>query len=183
MLRPRRGRNYGGLPSGPCLMDPPHFEAARRALFQIVEENTADMIALVVVKGRRLYNSPASKRTRGYSAAELGGISAFEQIQLDDRFKVLESGTRGAQHGHKGKSWSTAFATRTAVGGFWSPSPAPSGMRKARWRGFDLKTPSGTGEGRLMLLLFWVFDVQSRVNLSQQRSSSKGLSQKRGFWH
>jgi PAS domain S-box-containing protein len=88
-------------------MDPSHAEAARRALFQIVKENTADMIALVDGKGRRLYNSPASKRTRGYSAAELGGTSAFEQIQLDDRSKVLESGTRGAQHGHKGKSWST----------------------------------------------------------------------------
>jgi hypothetical protein len=27
----------------------------------------------------------------------------LKQIQLDDRFKVLESGTKGAQHGHKGK--------------------------------------------------------------------------------
>jgi two-component system, NtrC family, sensor kinase len=41
-------------------------------LFQIVTENAADMIALVDVKGRRLYNSPADKRILGYSAAELG---------------------------------------------------------------------------------------------------------------
>lgn len=49
-------------------------------LFQIVTENAADMIALVDVKGRRLYNSPAYKKILGYSAAELGETSAFEQI-------------------------------------------------------------------------------------------------------
>ena len=60
-------------------------------LFKIVTENAADMIALVDVKGRRLYNSPAYKRILGYSAAELGETSSFEQIHPDDRFKVLEA--------------------------------------------------------------------------------------------
>src|ERR1700726_4284589 len=60
-------------------------------LFQIVTENAADMIALVDVKGHRLYNSPAYKRVLGYSAAELGETSSFEQIHPDDRFKVLEA--------------------------------------------------------------------------------------------
>ena len=63
----------------------------REELFQIVTENAADMIALVDVKGRRLYNSPAYKRVLGYSAAELGETSSFEQIHADDRFKVLEA--------------------------------------------------------------------------------------------
>src|SRR5208282_3818549 len=49
------------------------------------------MIALVDVKGNRLYNSPAYKRVLGYSAAELGETSAFDQIHADDRFKVLEA--------------------------------------------------------------------------------------------
>ncbi len=40
-------------------------------IFQVVTENAADMIALVDVKGRRLYNSPAYKRILGYSTAEL----------------------------------------------------------------------------------------------------------------
>src|ERR1017187_4912662 len=69
-----------------------HRESKKREeLFQIVTENAADMIALVDVKGNRLYNSPAYKRILGYSAAELGETSAFEQIHPDDRFKVLEA--------------------------------------------------------------------------------------------
>ena len=63
----------------------------REELFQIVTENAADMIALVDVKGKRLYNSPAYKRILGYSPAELSETSAFEQIHPDDRFKVLEA--------------------------------------------------------------------------------------------
>ncbi len=69
-----------------------HRESKKREeLFQIVTENAADMIAMVDVKGRRLYNSPAYKRILGYSAAELGETSSFEQIHPDDRFKVLEA--------------------------------------------------------------------------------------------
>jgi diguanylate cyclase (GGDEF)-like protein/PAS domain S-box-containing protein len=63
----------------------------REELFKIVTENAADMIALVDVKGHRLYNSPAYKRILGYTAAELGETSSFEQIHPDDRFKVLEA--------------------------------------------------------------------------------------------
>ena len=63
----------------------------REELFQIVTENAADMIALVDVKGNRLYNSPAYRRVLGYSAAELGGTSGFDQIHPDDRFIVREA--------------------------------------------------------------------------------------------
>ncbi len=84
-------------------------------LFRIVTENAADMIALVDVKGRRLYNSPAYKRILGYSAAELGETTAFEQIHPDDRFKVLEAARQARETGigkrleyrikHKDGSW------------------------------------------------------------------------------
>jgi diguanylate cyclase (GGDEF)-like protein/PAS domain S-box-containing protein len=87
----------------------------RDELFQIVTENAADMIALVDVKGRRLYNSPAYKRILGYSAAELGETSAFEQIHPDDRFRVLEAAREARESGvgkqleyrvkHKDGSW------------------------------------------------------------------------------
>src|SRR6202035_3310065 len=74
----------------------------REELFQIVTENAADMIALVDMKERRLYNSPAYKRVLGYSAAELGETSSFEQIHPDDRFKVLEA-AREARSGGIGR--------------------------------------------------------------------------------
>lgn len=73
--------------------------AKREELFQIVTETAADMIALVDVKGRRLYNSPAYKRILGYSAAELGETSSFEQIHPDDRFKVLEAAREARETG------------------------------------------------------------------------------------
>jgi len=72
----------------------------REELFQIVTENAADMIALVDVKGHRLYNSPAYKRILGYSAAELGETSAFEQIHPDDRLNVLEAGREARSSGN-----------------------------------------------------------------------------------
>src|SRR5690349_10087527 len=61
--------------------------AKREELFRIVAENAADMIALVDVKGRRLYNSPAYEKVLGYSAEELANTTAFEQIHPDDRYK------------------------------------------------------------------------------------------------
>lgn len=99
-------------------------------LFQIVTENAADMIALVDVKGRRLYNSPAYKRILGYSAAELGETSAFEQIHPDDRLRVLEAAREARESGvgkqleyrikHKDGSWrvleSLASTIRNAEG-------------------------------------------------------------------
>jgi diguanylate cyclase (GGDEF)-like protein/PAS domain S-box-containing protein len=102
----------------------------RDELFQIVTENAADMIALVDMKGRRLYNSPAYKRILGYSAAELGETSAFEQIHPEDRFKILEASREARETGvgkrleyrikHKDGSWrileSVASAVRDAHG-------------------------------------------------------------------
>jgi PAS domain S-box-containing protein/diguanylate cyclase (GGDEF)-like protein len=99
-------------------------------LFKIVTENAADMIALVDVKGRRLYNSPAYKRILGYSAAELGETSSFEQIHPDDRMRVLEAAREARESGvgkrmeyrikHKDGSWrvleSQASTIRDAQG-------------------------------------------------------------------
>jgi PAS domain S-box-containing protein len=94
-------------------------------LFQIVTENAADMIALVDVKGRRLYNSPAYKRILGYSAAELGETSSFEQIHPDDRFQVLDAAREARETGvgkrleyrikHKDGSWRILESVASAV--------------------------------------------------------------------
>jgi len=88
------------------------------------------MIALVDVKGRRLYNSPAYKRILGYSPAELSETSAFEQIHPDDRFRVLDAAREARESGvgksleyrikHKDGSWrvleSVASTIRDANG-------------------------------------------------------------------
>jgi diguanylate cyclase (GGDEF)-like protein/PAS domain S-box-containing protein len=97
----------------------------REELFQIVTENAADMIALVDVKGHRLYNSPAYKRVLGYTAAELGETSSFEQIHPDDRFKVLEAAREARSTGvgrkldyrvrHKDGTWRVLESIASAI--------------------------------------------------------------------
>jgi len=93
-----------------------HREAKKKEeIFQVVTENAADMIALVDVKGRRLYNSPAYKRILGYSPAELSETSSFEQIHPEDRLRVLEAAREARESGigkrleyrirHKDGSW------------------------------------------------------------------------------
>lgn len=79
----------------------PRESKKKEELFLIVTENAADMIALVDVKRRRPYNSPAYKRILGYSAAELGETSAFEQIHLHDRFRVLDAAREARETGTK----------------------------------------------------------------------------------
>jgi diguanylate cyclase (GGDEF)-like protein/PAS domain S-box-containing protein len=93
-----------------------HREAKRKEeLFQIVTENAADMIALVDVSGRRLYNSPAYERILGYTPTELGETSSFEQIHPGDRYRILEAAREARETGvgkrleyrikHKDGSW------------------------------------------------------------------------------
>jgi len=87
----------------------------KEEIFQVVTENAADMIALVDVKGRRLYNSPSYKRILGYSQEELGETSAFDQIHPEDRMRVLEAAREARESGvgrrldyrikHKDGSW------------------------------------------------------------------------------
>ena len=81
----------------------------------IVTENAADMIALVDVSGRRLYNSPAYERILGYTPTELGETSSFEQIHPGDRYRILEAAREARETGvgkrleyrikHKDGSW------------------------------------------------------------------------------
>src|SRR5579862_8726753 len=108
-----------------------HRESKKKEeLLQIVTENAADMIALVDVNGRRLYNSPAYERILGYTPSELGETSAFEQIHPDDRLRVLEAARAARESGvgqrleyrikHKDGSWrvleSVANTIRNARG-------------------------------------------------------------------
>jgi len=47
-------------------------------LFRVVSENAADLIALVEVTGKRLYNSPAYEKVLGYSPKELAATGSLE---------------------------------------------------------------------------------------------------------
>ncbi len=102
----------------------------RDAMFQLITEHAADMIAVVDVNGRRLYNSPSYETILGYSPEELAGSWAFEQIHPDDRDQVIRTALEARRTGtgrrmeyrvrHKDGSWrfleSSASAIRNAIG-------------------------------------------------------------------
>ncbi len=99
--------------------------AKREELFRIVAENAADMIALVDVKGHRLYNSPAYERVLGYSKDELAKTSSFEQIHPEDRMKVLDASREAKSSGvgqkmeyhirHKDGTWRVLESTASTI--------------------------------------------------------------------
>src|SRR5256886_17161818 len=60
----------------------------REELFHLISENAADMIAVVDMHGKRLFNSLSYQRVLGYSPEALQASSAFEQIHPDDRERV-----------------------------------------------------------------------------------------------
>jgi two-component system cell cycle sensor histidine kinase/response regulator CckA len=60
----------------------------REELFHLISENAADMIAVVDMEGKRIYNSLSYEKALGYTSEELQASSAFEQIHPDDRERV-----------------------------------------------------------------------------------------------
>jgi two-component system, cell cycle sensor histidine kinase and response regulator CckA len=60
----------------------------REELFRLVGENAADMLAVVDMKGRRLFNSLAYWKVLGYTSEELKGSDSLEQVHPDDRARV-----------------------------------------------------------------------------------------------
>jgi diguanylate cyclase (GGDEF)-like protein/PAS domain S-box-containing protein len=139
-------------------------------LFRIVTENAADMIALVDMKGRRLYNSPSYKRILGYTAGELGETTAFEQIHPDDRFRVLEA-SRGARETGVGKR--LEYRIRHKDGS---------------WRVFEsIASAVRDGKGEVAKLVIVNRDISDRKRAEQQLEHSRfhdpltGLPNRRMF--
>jgi PAS domain S-box-containing protein len=97
----------------------------REELFRLISENAADMIGLVDVDGKRLYNSPAYERVLGYSAKELRSTSSFEQIHPDDRYKVKAAAEEAQRTGvgkrleyrirHKNGEWLVIESSASAI--------------------------------------------------------------------
>src|SRR5437763_16452458 len=71
----------------------------REELFHLISENAADMIAVVDMHGKRLFNSLSYQRVLGYSPEELQASSAFEQIHPDDRERVKRAAEEARQTG------------------------------------------------------------------------------------
>jgi PAS domain S-box-containing protein len=94
-------------------------------LFRLVSENAADMIALVEVTGKRLYNSPAYEKVLGYSSQELAATGSLEQVHPDDRERVMEAGKQARLTGvgqrleyrmlHKDGTWRILESTASAI--------------------------------------------------------------------
>jgi PAS domain S-box-containing protein len=94
-------------------------------LFRIVSENAADMIALVDVSGKRLYNSPAYEKVLGYSSKELAATASLEQVHPEDRDRVIEASKQARLTGigrrleyrirHKDGSWRVGESTASAI--------------------------------------------------------------------
>lgn len=77
--------------------------AQREELFRLIGENAGDMIAVVDINGKRIYNSPSYERILGYSVEELQRTSGFEQIHPDDRH-LVEEAARDARDNGLGRS-------------------------------------------------------------------------------
>jgi PAS domain S-box-containing protein len=97
----------------------------REALFRLITENAADMIAVVDVTGNRLYNSPSYEKILGYAPNELEGTLAFEQIHADDREKVQNAAIEARRSGvgqtveyrmrHKNGGWRTLESRASTI--------------------------------------------------------------------
>jgi PAS domain S-box-containing protein len=88
---------------------------AREELFRLITENAADMIAVVGIDGKRLYNSPSYEKILGYIPNEIEGTAGFDQIHPEDREKVRKAAAEARRTGigqsveyrmrHKNGNW------------------------------------------------------------------------------
>src|SRR5690242_11586414 len=94
-------------------------------VFRLISENAADMIAVVDVEGRRIYNSQSYERVLGYTPEDLLRSSAFEQIHPEDRERVKDASLEARRTGigrtleyrmrHKDGSWRVLESTARVI--------------------------------------------------------------------
>ncbi len=71
----------------------------REEMFHLISENVADMIAVVDLEGRRIFNSLSYQKILGYSTEELQSSSGFEQIHPEDRELVMRAAKEARETG------------------------------------------------------------------------------------
>ena len=97
----------------------------REELFHLISENAADMIAIVDMEGRRIFNSVSYQKVTGYSPEELQTSLAYEQIHPDDRGRVQEAAEEARLSGlgktmeyrlrHKNGTWLVLESTSSVI--------------------------------------------------------------------
>jgi PAS domain S-box-containing protein len=97
----------------------------REELFHLISENAADMIAVVDMEGNRLFNSLSYQTVLGYSAEELQGSAALEQIHPEDRESVRKAAEEARVSGvgkrleyrlrHKNGEWLVLESTSSVI--------------------------------------------------------------------
>ena len=94
-------------------------------LFRLISENAADLIAVVDMEGKRIFNSFSYERVLGYSLEELRQSSSSEQIHPEDREKVRQAAEEARHTGvgkpleyrvrHKDGSWRVLESTASVI--------------------------------------------------------------------
>jgi PAS domain S-box-containing protein len=102
-----------------------HQLVQREELFRLISENAADMIAVVDVNGKRLYNSPSCARILGNTNEELENTSFFDQVHPDDRQVAEQAAKEACRRGetrtvqyrmrHKDGSWHVIESGASAI--------------------------------------------------------------------
>ena len=97
----------------------------REELSRLISENAADLIAVVDMEGRRIYNSLSYQRVLGYSEEELKSSTDTEQVHPGDRERVKEAAEEARRTGigrpleyrirHKDGSWRVLESTASVV--------------------------------------------------------------------
>ncbi len=97
----------------------------REELFHLISDNAADMIAVVDMNGKRIYNSLSYQRVLGYSPEELQTSSSFEQIHPDDCERVKSAAEEARRSGigktleyrlrHKNGDWLVLESTSSVI--------------------------------------------------------------------
>jgi PAS domain S-box-containing protein len=99
----------------------------REEIFRLISENAADMLAVVDMDGRRIFNSLAYRKVLGYTNEELRETSSLEQIHPEDRARVQAAAEAARQTGigaaleyrirHKDGTWRVLESTSSVIRG------------------------------------------------------------------
>jgi two-component system, cell cycle sensor histidine kinase and response regulator CckA len=99
----------------------------REELFRLISENAADMLAVVDMEGRRVFNSLAYLKILGYTSEELKASSAMEQVHPEDRASVKAAADKARATGvgttleyrirHKNGTWRVLESTSSVIRG------------------------------------------------------------------